>query len=95
IITAVLQVILNVLDFGMSIGEAVLAPRFDCQGDLIRCHARIPEFVCAEVREKHPIQRLPQSHGGIALVHAIALDPVSGKLSGAADAGSGGMAIGA
>ncbi|MBI3761439.1 MAG: gamma-glutamyltransferase, partial [Chloroflexi bacterium] len=47
IITAVLQVILNVLDFGMSIGEAVLAPRFDCQGDLIRCHARIPEFVCA------------------------------------------------
>ena len=93
IITSVAQVILNVLDFGMSVSDAVLAPRFDCQGDLIKCQARIPEFVCAEVRRKHPIQRLPQSHGGLALVHAIAIDQQSGKLTGAADAGAGGMAL--
>jgi gamma-glutamyltranspeptidase/glutathione hydrolase len=93
IITANLQVILNVLDFGMSISDAVLAPRFDCQGDLIRCQARIPEYVCAEVRSRHPIERLPQSHGGIALVHAITIDPETGRLAGAADTGSGGMAL--
>jgi gamma-glutamyltranspeptidase/glutathione hydrolase len=93
IITSCLQVILNVIDFGMSVSDAVLAPRFDCQGDLINCHARIPEFVCAEVRKHHPIARLAQSHGGLALVHAIGIDPQTGELSGGADTGSGGMAL--
>jgi gamma-glutamyltranspeptidase/glutathione hydrolase len=93
IITSVVQVILNVLDFGMSISDAVLAPRLDCQGDLIKCQGRIPEYVCAQVRERHPIQRLPYSHGGLALVHAIAIDPKTGELSGGADTGSGGMAL--
>ena len=93
IITSTVQVILNVLDFCMSTSDAVLAPRFDCQGDLITCQARIPEYVCAEVRRKHPIERLPYSHGGLALVHAIGVDPKTGRLSGGADTGSGGMAL--
>ncbi len=93
IITSVLQVILNVLDFGMSVSDAVLAPRIDCEGDLIKAHARIPEFVCAEVRKRHPIERLPTSHGGFALVHAIGIDPQTGRLSGGADTGAGGMAL--
>jgi gamma-glutamyltranspeptidase/glutathione hydrolase len=93
IITSIAQVVLNVVDFGMGISDAVLAPRFDCQGDLIKCQARIPEYVCAEVRTKHPIERLPQSHGGLGLVHAIAIDPATGILSGAADVGGGGMAL--
>jgi len=93
IITSVAQVILNVLDFKMSVSDAVHAPRFDCEGDLIKCQARIPEYVCAEVRKRHPIRRLPQSHGGLALVHAIALDEGTGRLSGAADTGAGGMAL--
>lgn len=93
IITSNLQVILNVLDFGMSITEAVHAPRIDCQLNTIRCHARIPEFVCDEVRKKHPVVRLPRSHGGFALVEAIQIDPETGALSGAADTGTDGMAL--
>ncbi|MCJ7739488.1 MAG: gamma-glutamyltransferase family protein [Anaerolineae bacterium] len=93
IITSIAQVLINGLDFGMSITDAVLAPRIDCQGDVIECQARIPEYVCAEVRKKHPIRRLPQSHGGLALVHAIRINPETGDVSGAADAGSGGMAL--
>jgi gamma-glutamyltranspeptidase / glutathione hydrolase len=93
IITSVLQVILNVLDFGMTINEAVWAPRFDCQGDLIKCQARIPEYVCNEVRRRHPIERMPQSHGGLALVHAITIDPETDDVAGAADTGAGGMAL--
>ncbi len=93
IITSIVQVILNVLDLRMSMSDAVLAPRFDCQGDLITCQARIPEYICAEVRKKHPIERLPYSHGGLALVHAIRVDPETGGLSGGADTGSGGMAL--
>ena len=93
IITSVLQVILNVLDFEMSVSDAVLAPRFDCQGERIVCQARIPELVCREVRRRHAIQRMPQSHGGLALVHAIHIDPQSGRLTGAADTGADGMAL--
>ena len=93
IITAVVSVILNRIDFGMSITDAVLAPRFDCQGDTIYCQARIPDYVCAEVRKKHNMVRLPQSHGGLALVHAVAVDGEGGKLTGAADAGAEGMAL--
>ena len=93
IVTAIAQVIVNVLDFGMTPQEAILAPRFDSQGGPIRCQIRIPESVCVEVRRSHPISRLPQAHGGIALVHAIGIDQATGKLSGGADAGSAGMAL--
>lgn len=93
IITSIAQVIVNVLDLGMSVVEAVAAPRFHCQGDLIRCQGRIPEDVCAQVRERHPVESMAQSHGGLALVQAIAIDPTSGELSGAADTGSDGMAV--
>ena len=93
IITAVLSVILNSIEFGMPIVEAVLAPRFDCQGETIYCQARIPESVCVAVRKRHHIVRLPQSHGGLALVHAVAIDPATQQLTGAADAGADGMAL--
>src|SRR5215211_4472580 len=93
IITANVQVMLNVLAFGMSVTEAVLAPRFDCQGDVIVCHGRIPEYVCERVRVRHPIKRIPQSHGALALVHAIGIDAATGRRSGGADTGGGGMAL--
>jgi len=93
IITSLVQVIVNALDFGLSVSDAVLAPRFDCQGDLILCQGRIPEYVCAQLRERHPIKRMPQSHGGLGRVHAVAIDPETGRLTGAADAGADGMAL--
>ncbi|MEO2004668.1 MAG: gamma-glutamyltransferase, partial [Candidatus Poribacteria bacterium] len=93
IITSVVQVILNVLDFDMNAADAVHAPRFDCQGDVIRCQMRIPEMVCAQVREKHPIEYVAQSHGGLGLVHAVTVDPATGELAGGADTGAGGMAM--
>ena len=94
IVTAIAQVIINHLDFGMTIQEAILAPRFDCQGGPIACQIRIPASVVDAVRERHPIERAAVGHGGFALVHAIAIDPASGRLTGGADTGSAGMAIG-
>ncbi len=93
IITSVLQVILNHLEFGMSITDAVHAPRFDCQGDVIKCQRRIPASVCDEIRKSHDVMWIPRSHGGLALVHAVAIDPQTGELSGAADTGADGMAL--
>lgn len=93
IITSVLQVIVNVLDFGMSPLEATHAPRIDCQVGAIRAHMRIPEFVLEEVRRRHPAVHIPQSHGGFGLVHAITIDPQTGKMAGGADTGADGMAL--
>ncbi len=93
IITSVLQVLLNVLDFGMSASDAVLAPRFDCQINLIRCQRRIPSYVLDEVRARHPIIHLPYSHGEMGRVHAISIDPVTGGLTGGAEVGNDGMAL--
>ena len=94
IATAIAQVIINHLDFGMDIQAAVLAPRFDSQGGPIAFQSRIPGAVVAEVGRHHTVQRTAIGHGGFALVHAIAIDPVTGLLSGAADTGAAGMAIG-
>ena len=77
----------------MSVNEAVYAPRFDCQLNTIRCHARIPGFVREEISKKHPVEMLPYSHGGFALVHALGIDPTSGARSGGADTGADGMAL--
>ncbi len=93
IITGVLQVLLNIIDFGMSPDEAVLAPRFDCQGERIVVQNRIPEYVCDEVRTYHPVVRIPQSHGAMSLVNVIEIDQDTGALRGAADPGSSGMAL--
>lgn len=94
IITSILQVILNVLDFDMGVDAAVYAPRFDCQVNDIRCHLRIPAGILAEVGKRHPIRHIPQSHGGFGLVNAIHIDPHTGALTGAADSGTDGMALG-
>ncbi len=93
IITSNLLVMLNVLDFGMSIEAAVHAPRFDCQLNTIRCHARIPSYVRDEIARKHPVELIPYSHGGFALVHAVTVDPETGERRGAADSGADGMAL--
>ncbi|MEZ4868643.1 MAG: gamma-glutamyltransferase family protein [Caldilineaceae bacterium] len=93
IITSNVLVILNVLDFGMSVDEAVNAPRFDCQLNTIRCHARIPGYVRDEIAKRHPVEALPYSHGGFALVHAIGIDPQTRARSGGADAGADGMTL--
>jgi hypothetical protein len=73
--------------------EATHAPRTDCQVGAIRAHMRIPEYVLEEVRRRHPVVHIPQSHGGFALVHAITIDPTSGQLAGGADTGADGMAL--
>ncbi len=95
IVTGILHAILNVLDHRMTATEAIAAPRFDCQGDVIAAHARIAPSVCERVRGMgHDINRLLASYGGIASVHGIIIDPETGKLDGGADPGSGGMALG-
>jgi len=50
-------------------------------------------YVRDEVARRHPVAASPSSHGGMGLVHVIALDPATGRLAGGADTGAGGMAL--
>jgi gamma-glutamyltranspeptidase/glutathione hydrolase len=46
IISAVLQAILNIVDFGMSPVEAVTVPRIHCEGGALHAEARVQGSVC-------------------------------------------------
>ncbi|HXI94522.1 MAG TPA: gamma-glutamyltransferase, partial [Candidatus Acidoferrum sp.] len=52
IVTAILQVLVNVIDHQMSPVEAVSAPRIDFQGDVVQVEARVPAVVTRAL-EKH------------------------------------------
>ena len=88
----VLQVILNVIDFGMSIEDAVRASRFSANSNVIDVCARIPRYAYADLEAQgYPVRRSPYSYD-FASVHAIRLE--AGHLSGAADIPyGGGMAL--
>ncbi len=86
-----LQVILNVLDFGMSAQEAVLAPRFAATSNVIELSNRILRSAERDlVAQGYPILRHPVSYT-FAWVHAIRI--LDGEWDGGADAATDGMAM--
>lgn len=94
IITAVLQAILNVIDFRMSAQDAVSAPRFDCQREVIYLQGRIPASTCRALEDMgHRTERSFLSYGGFGLVHGILIDEDQGILQGGADPAGDGMPL--
>jgi gamma-glutamyltranspeptidase/glutathione hydrolase len=84
-----LQVILNVIVFGMNAQEAVSAPRFAATSNFIELSNRIfrsTEFSLKS--ENYDVVRRPESHT-FAWVHAIRI--VNGELDGGADPATDGM----
>ncbi len=80
---AVLQVLLNVLDWGMGMQEAVLAPRFSCTSESVDISNRIPRAVERSVNEMgYPTKRNFHSYP-FAAVHGIS--QFDGLLQGGAD----------
>ena len=87
----VLQAILNVLDFGMTMTEAVSAARFSATSDAIDVSNRIPRFVTRELEAQgYEVVRSPYNFG-FASVHSIRID--GDRLDGGADPGHDGVAI--
>mgnify|MGYP003575485705 CR=1 FL=1 len=87
----VLQAILNVVDFGMSMQPAVAAPRFSSTSNAIDVSNRIPRSVTRELEGLgYEVMRNPFGHT-IAWVHAIRLSE-AGRLDGGADPGRDGVA---
>jgi len=92
------QMILNHLEFGMNIQEAIEAPRVRVYRDrLLDVEARIPEAIRASlVARGHQVNVLDE-HGGWSWVvggaHGITRDPESGALVGGADPRRDGAAL--
>jgi gamma-glutamyltranspeptidase/glutathione hydrolase len=101
IINTVLQVVLNVIDFGMNIQEAIDAPRFH--------HQWLPDEIFWEERGVNPDTRarleamghtfrnIPgasRSPGTIGDAHGVMIDPATGMRMGASDPRLGGVAVG-
>lgn len=88
----VLQAVLNVIDFGMTMTEAVSAPRFSATSDAIDVLNRVP-FSTSRALERmgYEIIRSPQTFG-IASVHGIRIG-ADGTLDGGADPGHDGVAL--
>jgi gamma-glutamyltranspeptidase/glutathione hydrolase len=88
---AIAQGIVNVVDFGMSMFEAVAAPRFTATGDIIDVSNRIPCFVTDAVAAKgYEIARSYESYA-FAGLHGIKI--TDGRWSGGADPQRDGMAL--
>jgi gamma-glutamyltranspeptidase/glutathione hydrolase len=102
IISTVLQVILNVVDFGQNIQRAIDAPRIHHQW--LPDHIYWEEFgLSPDTREKlehmgHVFRNLPGMNrttpGELGDAQAVMIDPVNGMRLGAADPRRGGEAVG-
>jgi gamma-glutamyltranspeptidase/glutathione hydrolase len=91
IINGVLQVILNVVDFGMNVQDAVDAPRFHHQWEPDRLGLErgfSPDTIALLSARGHAIERT----AGVAVVEAVLID--HGWLQGGSDGRGGGKAAG-
>lgn len=88
---SVMQGMLNLVDHGMSLQDAVEAPRLWTQGDAVEVEPAVPEAVRAALAARgHEVARLPHVGGGMC---AIAFHP-DGVMEGAACWRADGTAVG-
>jgi gamma-glutamyltranspeptidase/glutathione hydrolase len=85
IISATLQSILNVVDFGMSPVEAVTVPRIHCEGRGIHTEATVPRSVIKELRALgHTVHQSAHSFEP-SMSRAHVISTIGGRMSGGAD----------
>ncbi|KAI9000135.1 putative gamma-glutamyltranspeptidase [Hyaloraphidium curvatum] len=90
---AILQVLLNVLDFRMPIDRAIAAPRFIANSSLIDVSNRIPRYVTDELEAKgYGIVRNPRSYV-FAAVHGVEIEADGKRGFGGADPGHDGSVL--
>lgn len=94
IITTVLQVVMNVIDHGMNVQEAVDAPRFHHQWlpDVVRLEKR--GFPADVVKALEAMGHRTEVQGDMGDVHAILIDPKTGLRLGASDPRMDGRTVG-
>lgn len=95
IITAVTQVISNVIDHGMGIQAAVDAPRMHGEGGVLWLEDRIGEEIRGDLRRRgHEIEVRRPYDFRLGGAHGVLMDRLTGELRGGADPRRDGRAIG-
>lgn len=95
IISALAQIIMNVIDFGMSMDEAIEAPRVHCLRRQLYMEGRIDGDVIEILKSMgHPIQVREDYDKYFGGAQGILIHPETRKLYGGADSRRDGVAIG-
>ncbi len=91
---SIAQAIVNVVDFGMTMAEAVAAPRISATSSTIDVSNRVPRYVTDVLEaDGYPVARSHLSFA-FAAVHGITVD-AQGRMAGGADPQRDGMALSA
>ena len=95
IISTLAQIIMNVIDFNMSMDEAIEAPRVHCLNNVLHVESRIPGDVIEKLKTMgHNIKVHPAFDNYFGGAQGILIDQKSGMLYGGADSRRDGIAIG-
>ena len=85
IISAVMQSIVNALDFGMGVQDAVTAPRIHAEGPTTQAEARLGPSVLSDLAARgHRLKVIDENYAtfSFARPNGIAIDPATGRLTG-------------
>ena len=92
--TAILQVLANVLDFGMNLPEAIDAPRCHFEQDILNLEAGFTEETLAALAAHWPnLKAWDERNLFFGGVHAVRADFSTGEMCGAGDLRRGGVAL--
>jgi len=95
IVSALAQIIINVVDFGMGLDEAIESPRVHCLAKTLSLEGRIPGEAVETLRSwGHPIKMYPDWDNYFGGAQGILLDAKRHRLYGAADSRRDGFAAG-
>ena len=95
IVSALAQIIINVIDFGMGLDEAIEAPRVHCLSKTLAVEGRIPSEIIETLKSwGHPVKVYPDWDNYFGGAQGILIDTRNKKLFGAADSRRDGAAAG-
>lgn len=95
IISALVQTIVNIIDFGMDIDEAIEAPRIHAIGEVLYAESRFSDETLNSLREKgHSVETKGQFDNYFGGAQGILINSESGELNGGADSRRDGNALG-
>ena len=95
IISALAQIIMNVIDFGMSMDDAIEAPRVHCLNKVLHVEGRINAAIVAQLKSMgHSIKVHPDFDNYFGGAQGILFDQKRKRLCGGADSRRDGVAIG-